>query len=190
MALLKYLYLRKERPVRECSALSKRETEQVNERVKQVLVTAGKKRSPTRGSYADYTPEDRAKIGKYAAKNGPARATRHFSVPETMARRLNTEYLQKLKTIHFSENTVPVVKSLPTKTQGRPLLLSLELDQVVQNYVNALRTVGGVVNTAIVMVAAEGVVSARDAGLLVGHGGHIDITKTWAKSLLRRMGYV
>ena len=40
---------------------------------------------------------------------------------------------------------------------------------------------GGVVNTAIVMAAAEGVVSARDAGLLVGHGGHIDITKTWAK---------
>ena len=190
MALLKYLYLRKEGPMRECSALSKRETEQVNERMKQVLVTAGKKHSPTRGSYADYTPEDRAKIGKYATENGPARATRHFSVPETTARRLKTEYLQKLKTICFSENTVPVVKSLPTKTQGRPLLLGLKLDQVVQNYVNALRTVGGVVNTAIVMAAAEGVVSARDAGLLVGHGGHIDITKTWAKSLLRRMGYV
>ena len=132
----------------------------MNEHVKQVLVTAGKKHSPSRGSYADYIPEDREKIGKYAAENGPARAIRRFSVPETTARRLKTEYLQKLKTIRFSENTVPVVKSLPTKTQGRPLLIGLELDQVVQNYVNALRTVGGVVKTAIVMVAAEGVVSA------------------------------
>ena len=27
----------------------------------------------------DYTAEERAKIGKYAAENGPARAVRHFS---------------------------------------------------------------------------------------------------------------
>ena len=40
------------------------------------------------------------------------------------------------------------------------------------------------------MAAAEGVISARDAGLLKEHGGHIDIMKTWAKSLSRRMGYV
>ena len=80
MALLKYL--RKEGPVHECGALSKKETEQVNERVRQVLApdenAKGKKRSATRGHYADYIPEYRAKIGKYAAENGPARATRHF----------------------------------------------------------------------------------------------------------------
>ena len=97
MALLKYLYLRKEEPVRECSARSKRETEQVNERVKQVLVTAGKKRSPTRGSYADYTPEHRAKIGKYAAENGPARATRHFSVPETTGEKAQDQIFTEVK---------------------------------------------------------------------------------------------
>ena len=37
----------------------------------------------TRSTYTNYTPEDRAKIGRYAAENGPARATRHFTVPET-----------------------------------------------------------------------------------------------------------
>ena len=45
---------------------------------------------------------DRAKIGKYATKDGPARATRHFSVPETMVKRAKTEYcppnLPNLKT--------------------------------------------------------------------------------------------
>ena len=57
MALLKYL--RKEGPVRECSALSKKETEQLNERMRQVLMTAGKKRSAVQGSYADHTSEYR-----------------------------------------------------------------------------------------------------------------------------------
>jgi hypothetical protein len=28
-------------------------------------------RTPTRGKYAIYSPNDRAKIGKYAAENGP-----------------------------------------------------------------------------------------------------------------------
>ena len=40
------------------------------------------------------------------------------------------------------------------------------------------------------MAAAEGIVASRDQGLLAQHGGHIQITKTWARSLLTRMGYV
>ena len=30
----------------------------------------------------------------------------------------------------------------------------------------------------------------RHQGLLVEHGGHIELTKTWARSLLAQMGYV
>ena len=110
---------------------------EVNECVRQVLVPnsarenakAGQKRSATRGTYTSYTPKERAKIGRYATENGPARASRHFSVPETTARRLKSEYLQKLKIMRASEDVaVPVVKSLPTKPQGRPLLLGLELN--------------------------------------------------------------
>ena len=40
------------------------------------------------------------------------------------------------------------------------------------------------------MAAASGLVAARCSGLLQEHGGHIEITKAWAKSLLKRMGYV
>ena len=79
MALLKYL--QQEGPVRECGTLSKKETEQVNECVRRVLVPS----SATRGTYTGYTPKERAKIGRYAAENGPARTSRHFSVPETTA---------------------------------------------------------------------------------------------------------
>ena len=47
-------------------------------------MTVGKKCSANRGSYADYYPG--RYIGKYFAKNGPARAPRHLSVPETIVR--------------------------------------------------------------------------------------------------------
>ena len=40
------------------------------------------------------------------------------------------------------------------------------------------------------MAAAEGIVAAKNPSLLVAHGGHIEITKGWVKSLFHRMGYV
>ena len=40
------------------------------------------------------------------------------------------------------------------------------------------------------MAAAKGVVGARKPELLTEHGGHIEIARGWAKSLLSRMGYV
>ena len=84
----------------------------------------------------------------------------------------------------------PIVNTLPTKAQGRLLLIGAVLDTSVKEYVNALRVAGGVVNTGIVQVAALGIIGARDPGLLCEHGGHIEISKPWAKSLLKRMGYV
>lgn len=82
------------------------------------------------------------------------------------------------------------VTSLPKKPQGRPLLLGQELDKAVQDYIEALRIAGGVVNSAIVVAAANGIVSAKDVSLLSSRGGSISITKHWAKSLLSRMKYV
>ena len=37
-----------------------------------------------------------------------------------------------------SENAALVVKALPTKTQGKPLLLGQELDKDVQDYIAAM----------------------------------------------------
>ena len=49
---------------------------------------------------------------------------------------------------------------------------------------------GGIVNTAITLGVAEGIVKNADSNLLVMNGGHIVLTKSWAKSLLSRMGFV
>ena len=40
------------------------------------------------------------------------------------------------------------------------------------------------------MAAGEGLIKAHDRTMLVQHGGHILITKSWAMSLLKRMGFV
>ena len=212
MALCKYLKKIEPEDKRnsgeDSSSLSRKDVEMAGREVRRVLeesATVARQRSVPhgrRGKYNCYSPEERASIGKYAAENGATRAAKHFSctlgqtVNESTARRLKGEYLLKVQVMvaanskkGASDNTVPVVKSLPLKPQGRPVLLGVELDMAVQQYVQALRT-AGVVNTTIVMAAAMGIVSARDPTKLTSHGGHINITKTWAKSLLGRMGYV
>ena len=56
--------------------------------------------------YNDYTPEERASIGKYAAENGVVSALKHVSqvgskeLPESTAKRFKMEYI--------SENVMPL----------------------------------------------------------------------------------
>ena len=126
------------------------------------------------GKYNQHTPEERAAIGKYVAENGPTRAAEYFSgklkiqISEPTARKFKEEYLRKWQELitkqlcssGSSTTCHPVkVKVLPTKTQGRPLLLGEELDKCVQDYIKNLREIGGVVNTGIVIGAANGIVS-------------------------------
>ena len=78
--------------------------------------------------------------------------------------------------------------SFPHSPRGRPLKLG-QYDELVQAYVRKLLAARGVVNTQIVMAGARGVLLFKDKNLLKEYGGSIDITKDWAKSLLKRMGF-
>ena len=65
------MYLQREGPVLTCGTLSKKETEQVNERMRRTVdeeAKVGTNRSVTRGAYTNYTPEDKAKIERYTAR--------------------------------------------------------------------------------------------------------------------------
>ena len=53
-----------------------------------------------------------------------------------------------------------------------------------------LRPNGCPVNTAIAIATARGIVKDADSNLLSENGGHINLTKEWAKYLLQRMNYV
>ena len=193
--LFKY-FTRLEKPTNSSSLLTKTEVEEANKAVAKVLEST-LKTGASRGKYNSYTSVQRAELGKYTAENGAASDAKHFpskwnvSINESTARRLKTEYLEKLKEASKSKSGKSgTVDSLETKQKGRPLLLGEELDTAVQEYVSSLRIAGGVVNTVVVRAAAEGIISARDITKLTSHGGHINITKSWAMSLLNRMGYV
>ncbi len=60
----------------------------------------------------------------------------------------------------------------------------------VRAYLHALRDNGAVVNTAIAIGCAEGIVRNEYSNLLACNGGHIDLTTDWGKHLLNRMGFV
>ena len=82
--------------------LLKMQVEAANKGVSSTLQLATEKVS--QGKYNSYMPQQRAKIGKYAAENGPMRAAEHFTtwgihVNESTARRLKSEYLIRLKEV-------------------------------------------------------------------------------------------
>ena len=60
---------------------------------------------------------------------------------------------------------------LPSKMRGHPLLLRSELDERVQLFLKQLHGNGVVINTAIVMATAEGIVQNKDSNLLAKNGG-------------------
>ena len=191
MALFKY-FSRETSTTSPSSSLTIKEKEVVREFVRKAEEKQG------RGKYNEYTPEERAAIGKYTAENGPGKACKHFtkalgrSIPESTARKLRAEYLRQLKIKVEMEgpSCSPHIKVLPTKRQGRPLLLGEKLDETIQGFIRETRKAGGVINTSVVVAMAMGIVSAKDPSLLHEKGGHLVITSSWAKSLLKRMGSV
>ena len=144
-----------------------------------------------RGNYTYYTPEMRAKIGKFAAEFGVNNASHKFSkelgkpVNKRTVRGMKNSYLAKIK-----KNPGVTVKELPKLIQGRPLFLPKEADQQVQQFVTALRETGGVVNTSTVIAAATGLFKKADPPLLEEQGGYLNLERTWARSLLQRMDFV
>ena len=150
----------------------------------------------SRGKYEIFSPDEKAKIGKRAAEHGVLSTIRHFSkiypdcaLNESTVRGWKNKYKNELWRLKKSGEEV-VVRELVDRKHGRPLLLGNELDQQVQAYVHALHLNGGIVNTAIVIATGEGIIKDHDSNLLCENGGHIKLTKDWAKYLLQRMNFV
>ena len=79
---------------------------------------------------------------------------------------------------------------LPAKKRGRPVLLGEDLDGKVQLYLKKVREGGGVVSARIAMAAARGILLSCDQTKLVEFGGHVELNRHWAYSLLSRMKFV
>ena len=59
--------------------LAKKEVEEANAGMKEVLEVDKSSEDAGRGKYNDYMAEERGMIGKYAAEHGPAKAARYYS---------------------------------------------------------------------------------------------------------------
>ena len=150
---------------------------------------SGQKRK--HGEYKTYSSELRLKIGKYGATHGVTKAARYFSkelgkhINESTVRGMVKAYQKELATGEAEE-----ISSLPPSKRGRPLMLGDQLDDAVIEHLQSIRTEGGVINSTIVVATATGIVKEMNSGLLAEHGGSLNISKSWAKSLLNRMGWV
>ena len=82
-----------------------------------------------------------------------------------------------------------VVKKLPYKKRGRPLLLGDYIDEQLRAYVAEIRQLGLVVNTSVLIAAAKGLFLHHDSNWLRENGGHLELSTHWAKGRLRKLGF-
>ena len=78
---------------------------------------------------------------------------------------------------------------LQSKKLGRKSLLGEKTDKALQDYLALVRRAGGVVNSSVVIAAAEGIVSRDNCIHLGKYGGHVYLDKKWAWYQMKRMGY-
>jgi hypothetical protein len=160
-------------------------TSSANTSVNEVLSPTPSKRK--RESYGRYSPEQRAKMARYCIDNGPAKAARHFS--KELGCSINESTIRSIKASYLKEKT-PEKSKLPAlahSPRGRPLKIGM-YDDLVKTYIRELRKKGSPVNSAVVIGAANGIITHFNKSLLVENGGSIELTKDWAKSLMGRMG--
>ena len=164
-----------------------------NEAVKDAISETTK----TRGPYVQFTAEEKARMGKRAAECGIASTVRYFNkiysdreVKESSVRTWKKKYTDEVNKRKRAGEEEIDISELPDKKRGRRLLLGEELDRQVQSYILDLRDNGAVINSTITMAVAQGIVNNFDSNLLLENGGHINLTKTWAKYLLQCLGFV
>ena len=177
-------------PTRELTKKKELEVANTNKRVAEAMESQPCRRKRS-GSYTYYPPKLRAKIGRFAAESGNKAAVEKFSkelgkpVSESTVRGFKKKYYEASK----GNQTGEPIARLEHGLRGRPLKLG-DLDSNVQDYLKKLRVAGGVVNRAIVIAAAKGIVEHHNPAMLYEHGGTVELGKKWADSLLSRMNFV
>ena len=148
---------------------------------------------PKRGSYDLFTEEEKARsaseIGVTSTIRKHSKGFPDRMLKESTVRTWMNKYKKELVFRKRSGKDVDI-KRLENKRRGCPLLLGEEIDRQVQMYLFSLREQGAVINSAIVIGCASGIVKNVDSSLLLSNGGHISFSKHWARYMLDRMGFV
>ena len=105
-----------------------------------------------------------------------------YTINKSTILSIKQAYLEGMKENRTREDSGDL-SELPRKTS------SDDLDQKVQLYLKKVREGGGVVSARIAMAAARGIVLTCDRSMLVEFGGHVELNRHWAYSLLHRMNF-
>ena len=141
-----------------------------------------------RGRYVQYTPELRAKIGRFALKHGNAAAMKHFQtelgheIPESTVRGMRDKY-QVVSEARGGAG----VSAVGCGPRGRPASLGSH-DRLVRDAVRRLQEKGEKITAFVVIAVAKQVILQQDPAALQEFGGAVRLNTTWAKSMLRRLG--
>ena len=149
-------------------------------------------KSKKRGNYQKLSPEEKARVGKYACEHGMAAALRHFKemgLKETSVRDWRNAY-QKIvneKSKDAKVGEAIVIKTLPGKKRGRPPILGCSLDEKLQEMIHSLRERQTAISSTVVAGLGWGLLLKYNKTLLSEYGGPLELNKSWAHSVLRRM---
>ena len=146
----------------------------------------------SRCPYTILTPTQKFEIGKraaevrstaamhYYAKNYPALELKEMSV-----RRFKNNYQTQLKTSAKEISDNSIVQKLVSKKHGCLLLVGEELHEELREYIRELRKYGVIINAHVFIAVGIRLVLNKDATLFTENGGHISLTKHWARYLFQ-----
>ena len=134
------------------------------------------KKGRKRGQYTQYTEKNCAEIVAFASSHTTAAAVKRY---KTQFPRLNESTIRSFK--QAAKN--------PAQPNTRPLKLGAGIDGMVQKELEKLRDAGAQIGTVIALSVANAVVKSHNKFLLKENGGHIELTKGWAKSIFKRMDW-
>lgn len=175
-------------PSHEDSGLGRTEYEECISQVSELSDPNPPKKRKLRGTYAVYTPADRARIGKYAVENGNKNARLHFlkdfpSLNESTVRNFKKSYVEKMNQQTRQLNPQPVTE-IPIQSRGRPPYM-LELDNKLIKFLLAVRNRGGIINIHVVRASAKALIATNPDQQQLAR---FNMPRSWVYSLYRRMG--
>lgn len=148
-------------------------------------------RRSKRGQYANYSPDLRAEIAKYATNHGNQQTIAYFrehfnlEVPESTVRGLRDRLLYKTNSdVAVLDDNSSGSGELVEGKRGRPMRLG-KYDSVVQKCIRELVGSGEKPTSFLVVATAKQVLTEHEPQLLNTNGSLLTIS--WAKSFLRRM---
>ena len=173
--------------------MAEKEVKKVEEAVAEAARTGMKKR----GHYDFLSDENKAKVAKmlYSTvllhhcdilKERP-------NLKESTVRGWESKHMHSVaqgKSDTDKSNFVSTFAAKKKKKHGGLSLLEEDVESQVREFIRESRASAYVVNTAVIIGAATGIVKAKDANILIENGGYLDLSKEWAQRLMTRMGLV